>query len=58
LEDVNIVFDLHRPKKETLMFRLQKRAKSRLEKIAKSKGISLSSLARMWIMEKLHSSRI
>lgn len=58
LEDVSIVFDLQKPKEETLVLRIQKKIKYSLENIAKSKGISISSLARMWIMEKLHSSRI
>lgn len=58
LEDIDIVFDLQKPKEETLVLRIQKKIKDSLENIAKSKGISISSLARMWIMEKLHSSRI
>lgn len=57
LEDVDIVVDLHKPKEETLILRLQKNLKDRLTAIAHSKGLNVSSLARMWLMEKLQSSR-
>ena len=58
LKDVNIVVDLHRPKDETIILRLQKSLKDRLETIAKSKGLNASALARMWLMEKLQSGKI
>lgn len=54
-KDVDLVVELHKPKEETLVLRLQKEAKDRLEKIAKAKGLSVSSLTRMWLMEKLQS---
>ncbi|TSC88018.1 MAG: Uncharacterized protein G01um10147_249 [Microgenomates group bacterium Gr01-1014_7] len=57
LEDVDIVVDLHKPKEETLILRLQKNLKDRLTAIARSKGLNVSSLARMWLMEKLQASR-
>lgn len=56
-KDVDIVFELHKPKEETLILRLQKSVKKRLEGIAKTKGLNVSALARMWLMEKLQSSR-
>lgn len=56
MEDVDIVFDLHKPKEETLVLRLQKNLKERLEKVAKSKGLNISSLARIWLTDKLHQS--
>ncbi len=56
-EDVDIIFELHKPKDETVMLRLQKGLKDRLAKAAKSKGLNVSSLARMWLMEKLQSNR-
>ena len=31
--------------------------KNKLEKVAKSKGLSVSSLARIWLMEKLQTSK-
>ncbi len=55
-EDVNIVFDLDKPRDETLVVRLQKDLKEKLEKIARNRGLNLSTLARMWLIEKLHSS--
>lgn len=56
-EDVDIIFDLNKPREKTLVVRLQKSIKDRLEKVARSKGLNVSTLARMWLMEKLHSSR-
>lgn len=55
LEDVDIIVDLDEPKKETLIVRLQKEFKKRLEKIARSKGLNVSTLARMWLIEKLRT---
>lgn len=57
-KDVDIVFELHKPKEETLILRLQKSVKKKLESIAKSKGLNISALARMWLMEKLQSSHL
>lgn len=54
-EDVDLTVELHKPKEETLILRLQKGIKNRLEQIAKNKGLSVSSLARMWLTEKLQS---
>ncbi len=42
-------------KEETLTLRLQKKLKSRLTEIADGLGISVSSLVRMWTIEKLSS---
>ncbi|OGG11934.1 hypothetical protein A2Z00_03895 [Candidatus Gottesmanbacteria bacterium RBG_13_45_10] len=57
-KDVDIIFELDKPRDETLILRLQKEVKDRLEKTARLKGLNVSSLARMWLMEKLQSSRI
>jgi hypothetical protein len=57
LEPVDIDFQLDKPKEENIVVRLQKPIKERLERIARRKGLNISSLTRMWIMEKLHSSR-
>lgn len=57
-EDVDLVIDLQRPKNETLILRLQKEIKGKLEYVAKRKGLSVSSLVRIWLMEKLQTSRI
>lgn len=55
-EDVDIVFDLKKPRDETLVVRLQKKLKDRLEKVAQNKGLNISTLARMWLIEKLRTS--
>lgn len=52
-EDVEILFALEKPKEETLVLRLQKETKQKLEKEAKKKGLSVSSLARLWITQRL-----
>lgn len=57
-EDVEIIFDLKKPRDGTLVVRLQKSLKERMERMARNKGLNVSTLARMWIVEKLHSSRI
>lgn len=57
-KDVDLVVELSKPKDETIVLRLQKNLKEKLEKVAKSKGLKVSTLTRMWIMEKLQSGRI
>jgi len=52
-KDVEIVFELDKPRTDTLVLRLQKDIKEKLEKFARSRGLNLSTLARMWLMEKL-----
>lgn len=52
-EDVDIVFDLDKPREASLVLRLQKAFKVQLKKIAKSKGLDVSALARMWLLEKM-----
>lgn len=39
-----------------LVIRLPKEAISKLKEIAKSKGLNISTLARMWLMEKLQEN--
>lgn len=56
LEDVDIVFELDKPRDDTLVLRLQKNIKDKLERIARSHGLNVSTLARMWLMEKLQTS--
>lgn len=53
-EDVEIVFELDKPRKASLVLRLQKAFKDNLKKIAHKKGLDVSTLARMWLMEKAH----
>ena len=56
-EDVDIVVALKKPRDKTLVVRLQDEFKKKLEKIARSKGLNVSTLARMWLMEKLQAAR-
>ena len=52
-EDVDIVFELDKPRDETVMLRLQKDIKDRLEKKARLNGLNVSTLIRMLIMKDL-----
>lgn len=54
LEDVDIVVELAKPREETLVLRVQKSTKDALEHVAKKMGITISTLARMWLTEKLY----
>lgn len=54
-EDVEIVFDLKKRREETLVVRIQKDLKEKMKKIARGKGLDLSGLARMWLIEKLRT---
>jgi len=56
LEKVEIVFDLDKPRDETLILRLQKDVKDKLTKVARGKGLNTSTLARMWLIEKLQAN--
>lgn len=53
LKDVDIVFELDKPRTESLVLRVQKDIKQKLKKVARSKGLNVSTLSRMWLMEKL-----
>ena len=56
LEDVDIVWELKKPRDETLIVRLQKEFKDRLDRAARSRGLNISNIARMWLLEKLRES--
>jgi len=55
-EDVDIVWEVDKPRDETLVLRVQKGFKNRLKKAARKKGLNVSTLARMWLMEKMQTS--
>lgn len=55
LEDVDIVWEVEKPRKESLVLRVQKDIKDRLKKEARKRGLNLSTLARMWLIEKLQT---
>src|SRR3989344_7486248 len=52
-KDVDIVFELDKPKKESLILRVNKDMKRKLEKVARSKKVSVSTLSRIWLTERL-----
>ena len=52
-DDVEIVVDLAKPRDDTLVVRVQKPMKMRLASIANKKGITTSTLTRIWLSEKL-----
>ena len=55
-ENVEVIVNLSsKPKEETLILRLQKEVKDRLEYIAKKRGLYVADLARIWLIEKLHT---
>ncbi len=54
LKPAHLTFDLGKPKEETVMFRLDTGVKTYLTRLARNKGLSTSSLLRMWIMEKFN----
>lgn len=54
-EDVDLKVELKKPRDETLVLRLQGGVKDKLEELAKNRGINVSTLARMWLIEKLHA---
>jgi len=45
---------LESEKEEVMTLRVQKSVKNKIKHIARHKGINPSTLARMWIIEKLH----
>lgn len=52
LKEVKVVVDLDQPRSDTLIIRLQRSFKKQLERIAKNKGLNVSTLVRMCLMEK------
>ena len=56
LEDVDMVVELEKPRDETVVLRVQKDIKEKLDRVARSRGLNLSTLVRMWLMEKLQEN--
>jgi len=54
LTPVKVKVTLGQPKEETLTVRLQASLKARLAKTAEGMGVNTSTLARMWIVEKMN----
>lgn len=55
-DDVDLVIQLQKPKDETVVVRIQKDMKEKMQQVAKTKGINVSTLARIWLLEKLSAS--
>lgn len=56
-KDFDMIVELHKPKDSTVILRLQRSLKEQLERTARAKGLNVSTLARMWLMEKLRSTK-
>lgn len=56
LKEVKVVFNLKKKRDDTLVVRLQKQLKNQMEKIARNRGLNISTLARMWLVEKLQTT--
>lgn len=50
------VFDLKDTQQDTIAVRVKRSVKDQLSHIARTKGLSVSTLTRMWILEKLQAS--
>lgn len=49
------LLDAYKPKKESLILRVNKDMKRKLEKVAKKKKVSVSTLSRIWLSERLQT---
>lgn len=58
LEDVDIVVEMEKPRDETIVLRVQKQVKDRIDMFARGLGLNLSTLVRMWLMEKLQENSV
>ena len=54
-EDVDIIFELDKPKKESLILRVNKEMKRKMERVARKRNVSVSTLSRRWLSEKLQN---
>lgn len=53
--DVDLVVELTKPKDETLVLRVNKNEKRKLQDLAKVKGLTVSAVARLLLHEKLRT---
>jgi len=53
LKPVEVKVALGQPKEDVLTVRLQKTLKEKLSSLAEEMGVNTSTLARMWIVEKI-----
>jgi len=57
MKEAKVKLLLTKPKKETITLRIQSDLKRRLEKVAESYGINLSTLTRIWFVDKLKETK-
>jgi len=57
MKEVKVVFAPSVPKEETLTLRVQSGLKRRLEKIAQGYGVNLSTLLRIWFIDKVKEQK-
>lgn len=53
MRDIKVVFGQPIPKEETITIRVQPKVKSSLRKLASTRGLNLSTLARVWLIDRL-----
>ncbi len=56
LTPVKAIVHLRKPKEEVLTVRLQSGIKQRMARLATQMGVNTSTLARMWIIEKMRQT--
>ena len=57
LKPVNLNVNLKGKKEEVLTIRIQSELKGRMESLAKNYGINVSTLARIWLIDKLKEKK-
>ena len=55
LKPIKITFKLKSPKEDSVVIRLQKPLKRRLEEVAANQGLSMSTMIRMWMVDRLRT---
>lgn len=58
MKPVKVRFNLKVPKEESIIVRLQKPIKLKLQKMADDMGLNLSTMVRCWMMEKIKTSTV
>lgn len=53
MRDAEVIFGEPLPKKETVTIRVQPKVKSTLRRVASAKGLNISTLARVWLIDRL-----
>lgn len=53
MKPVKVKFNLKMPKEETIIVRLQRPMKKKMQIIADDMGLNLSTMMRMWMIEKM-----